>query len=153
MKPRMTTVAMSALGLALCGAAFAQSGGQGMGGQGMGGQGLGGMGGMGVVTALCAKEIEKHCAAAPRGPAAWSCLSARAKDLGADCATAVESMGPDRGPGTGPVARLCMVEIDKHCAGVEHGNGKVRDCLEAKRNTLGRACIIALDNTGRGRKR
>jgi hypothetical protein len=148
MKLRITVIATGTLGLLLSHAALAQ-GGAGMGG-GMGG---GGMGGMAVVTTLCAKEIATHCAATPRGPAAWTCLDAKAKELGPDCLAAVESMGPDRGPGTGPVARLCMTEIDQYCAGIEHGTGKVRDCLEAKRSALGQACTIALDNTGRGRRR
>jgi hypothetical protein len=122
--------------------------------QGMGqGKGMGGGGGMAVVTALCGKEIAAHCAASPRGPATRTCLEARAKDLGENCRLAVEATGPDRGQGSGPVAQLCMNEIGKFCAGIEHGSGLVRDCLEKRKSELGEGCNAALDNTGWGRKR
>jgi hypothetical protein len=116
------------------------------------GQG-GGHGGIAVVAALCAKELAAHCAAFQRGPAAWVCLDSRREQLSEDCRTAVEATGPDMGPGTGPVARLCMAEIDKHCAGVEHGTGLVRECLDKHRGELGEGCVVALDKTGWGRRR
>lgn len=108
---------------------------------------------VGVARKRQARASINDEAATPNGPALRSCLVAKTKDLGPDCLSAVESVGPDRGPGSGPVARLCMHEIDKHCAGVEHGTGAVRACLEAKRSELGNACAIALDNTGPGRRR
>lgn len=120
--------------------------------QGMG-PGKGGGGGMAVVTALCGKEIAAYCAASPRGPATRTCLEARAKDLGENCRLAVEATGPDRGQGSGPVAQLCMNEIGKFCAGIEHGSGLVRDCLEKRKSEIGEGCSVALDNTGWGRKR
>ena len=110
-------------------------------------------GGMGVVTALCTKEITAHCANTPRGPETWVCLNTRAKELSETCKTAIDATGPDMGPGTGPVARLCMVEIDKHCAGIEHGRGAVRECLEKHKSELGEPCVVALDNTGWALKR
>jgi hypothetical protein len=120
--------------------------------QGMG-QGRMGMGpGPGIITKLCAKEIETHCANT-QGPAQRSCLEAKSKELSENCQEALESTGPNMGPGTGPVARLCMKEIAKFCAEVPHENGKVRICLEEKRKELGEACTIALDNTGPGRFR
>jgi hypothetical protein len=114
---------------------------------------MGGGMGMGPVAKLCAAELEKHCAG-QRGPAARSCLEAKEAELSEDCRVALESTGPDRGPGTGPVARLCMVEIDKFCTGdgMEHGTGLIRDCLEKHRSELGNACTTALDTTGWGRK-
>lgn len=154
---RKLTIALGAAMVLLAGPALAQGmGGMGPGmGPGMGGMGpgAGGHGGMAVVGALCAKEIATHCAATPRGPEAWVCLNKRAKELSENCRTAVDATGPDMGPGTGPVARLCMAEIDKYCAGIEHGAGKVRDCLETRKAELGEGCKVALDNTGWGRRR
>ena len=119
--------------------------------QGMGpGGGMGGMG-MRVITKLCAKEIETHCANT-QGPALRGCLEAKSKELSENCQTALDSTGPNRGMGTGPVAQLCMNEISKFCAEVEHGSGQVRACLEKRKSELGEACTIALDNTGWGRK-
>ena len=120
--------------------------------QGMG-PGAGASGGMAVVSAICAKEIAAHCAATPRGPAAWVCLNEHQKDLSENCLQVVEGTGPDMGPGMGPVARLCMTEIAQHCAGIEHGTGLVRECLEKERSKLSEGCTVALDNTGWGRRR
>lgn len=121
--------------------------------QGMGPGGGQGGGGMAVVSALCGKEIATHCAATPRGPAAWTCLNAKTDALSENCRLSVEGTGPDRAPGSGPVVRLCMSEITKFCEGVEHGSGLVRDCLEKRRAELGQGCAVALDNTGWGRRR
>lgn len=115
-------------------------------------QGPGG-GGMAVLGALCGTEIERFCAATPRGPAAWVCLNAHEKDLSDNCRAVVEGTGPDMGPGMGPVARLCMSEIAAHCAGIEHGSGLVRQCLENSRAKISDGCRVALDNTGWGRRR
>jgi hypothetical protein len=125
---------------------------QGPGPQGMG-PGAGGGGGMAVVSAICAKEIATYCTAAPRGPAAWVCLNEHQKDLSENCLQVVEGTGPDMGPGMGPVARLCMTEIAQNCAGIEHGSGLVRECLEKDRSKLSESCNVALDNTGWGRRR
>jgi hypothetical protein len=125
---------------------------QGPGPQGMG-PGGGASGGMAVVSAMCAKEIATHCAATPRGPAAWACLNEHQKDLSENCLQVVEGTGPDMGPGMGPVARLCMTEIAQNCAGIEHGSGLVRECLEKDRSKLSEGCNVALDNTGWGRRR
>lgn len=123
---------------------------QGM-GQGMGmGRGMGP--GMGPVAKLCTKEIAAHCAKVEQGPALRTCLEAKSAELSEDCRVAVESTGPDRTPGTGPVARLCMTEVGKFCAEVEHKNGQVRTCLESHRSELGEACTAALDTTGPNRK-
>ncbi|ABD89836.1 hypothetical protein [Rhodopseudomonas palustris] len=148
-------VALGALAALLSAPAFAQGPGPGGGpGPGMGmGMGGGGMGRMGVITALCTKEIAAHCPTTPRGPAAWVCLNDHQKDLGENCLAAVEGTGPDMGPGMGPVARLCMSEIAEHCAGIEHGSGLVRRCLDSTRDKLSEGCRLALDNTGWGQRR
>jgi hypothetical protein len=127
-------------------------------GKGMGmGRGMGkGMGkGMGMrpVIALCAKDIETHCANTPRGPALRNCLETKVKDVSENCRLALESTGPNRGMGTGPVAMLCTKEIDTFCAGIEHVNGQVRDCLTKRKAELGEGCVTALENTGPGCRR
>lgn len=145
---KITLAFLGVAALAASGSAIAQGMGQGR------GQGMGmGMGRMAVVTKLCAKEISTHCAKEQPGPAQRTCLEAKEDELSENCQTALDATGPGGGQGTGPVARLCMVEISKFCAEVEHVNGQVRTCLEKKRSELGEACTIALDNTGWGWKR
>lgn len=51
----------------------------------------------------------------------------------------------------GPVAAACAAEIAKHCAGLEHGQGAVRQCLEANKDQASDACRNALDTTGPGK--
>jgi hypothetical protein len=114
----------------------------------------GGMGGMrmgmwqALVGKLCVKDIETHCKGAGQGPDQRTCLEGKSKDLSENCRLALESTGPDRGRGTGPVATLCMNEIAKFCPEVEHAFGQVRNCLNAHGGELGEACTIALENTG-----
>ncbi len=57
-----------------------------------------------------------------------------------------------QGPGTGPVAANCQTEIEKFCAGLEHGGRAIRDCLEKNKDKVGPACRNALDTTGPGRR-
>jgi hypothetical protein len=56
-----------------------------------------------------------------------------------------------QGAGTGPVARQCAEDIKKFCAGMQHGSGEVRACLEAKKAEASAACKEALDTTGPGK--
>ncbi len=124
--------------IALATAASAQSMGPG-GGMGMW---------QGLIGKLCAKDIETHCKGLEQGPAQRACLEAKSKELSENFQLALESTGPDRGRGMGPVATLCMNEISKFCPEVEHAFGQVRMCLESRKSELGEACTIALDNTG-----
>jgi len=50
----------------------------------------------------------------------------------------------------GPVATACKDDIQKFCAGKEHGQGEVRACLEANKDKVTAACKTALDTTGPG---
>jgi hypothetical protein len=116
--------------------------------QGMGpGRGMGGMW-QGLIVKLCAKDIETHCKGADQGPGQRTFLEGKLKDLSENCRLALESTGPDRGRGTGPVATLCMNEISKFCPEVEHAFGQVRNCLNAHSGELGEVCTIAIENTG-----
>lgn len=55
-------------------------------------------------------------------------------------------------PGKGPVATACRQDIEKFCAGKQHGQGAVRACLESNKANVGAACASALDSTGPGRR-
>ena len=54
--------------------------------------------------------------------------------------------------GNGPVATACQQDIEKFCAGKEHGQGAVRACLESNKANVSTACASALDSTGPGRR-
>lgn len=51
----------------------------------------------------------------------------------------------------GPVAAACKDDIAAHCAGMQHGQGGVRACLEANKTKVSEACKAALDSTGPGK--
>ena len=116
--------------------------------QGMGGMGMGGAMWQGLIGKLCAKDIDTHCAGIAQGSGQRACLEGKSKDLSENCRLALESTGPDRGRGPGPVSTLCMNEISKFCPEVEHAFGQVRNCLNAHSGELGEACTIVLDDTG-----
>jgi hypothetical protein len=52
----------------------------------------------------------------------------------------------------GPVGSACIDEIQKFCAGMEHGQGQVRACLEANKDQVSAGCRTALETT-RGPRR
>lgn len=54
--------------------------------------------------------------------------------------------------GNGPVATACQQDIEKLCAGKEHGQGAVRACLESNKGNVSAACANALESTGPGRR-
>jgi hypothetical protein len=62
-----------------------------------------------------------------------------------------QGFGQGGGQGNGPVGRMCAGELAKYCAGVPHGAGQARACLEANRDKVSANCRWALDNTGAGR--
>ena len=52
----------------------------------------------------------------------------------------------------GPVGSACVDDIQKFCAGLEHGQGQVRACLEANKDQVSADCKTALETTrGPGR--
>jgi hypothetical protein len=57
-----------------------------------------------------------------------------------------------QGMGQGPVAAACGPEIERYCAGVPHGRGEVRACLEANLRKVSDQCRAALGSTGGGRR-
>lgn len=77
-------------------------------------------------------------------------LCALSSIVAVDDASAQNSARRD---GSGPVGVACQSDIAKHCAGLSHGNGAVRSCLESKRAEVSKACASALDNTGFGRRK
>jgi hypothetical protein len=62
-----------------------------------------------------------------------------------------QGFGQGGGQGNGPVGKMCADELAKYCAGVPHGAGKARACIEANRDKVSDNCRWALDNTGAGR--
>ena len=50
--------------------------------------------------------------------------------------------------GQGMVAAQCTADIAKHCAGISHGQGRVRTCLEEHKSALSAGCKTALESRG-----
>jgi len=47
----------------------------------------------------------------------------------------------------GPVASACRGDIARFCAGMEHGQGEIRACLEDNKEEVSAACNTALETT------
>lgn len=47
----------------------------------------------------------------------------------------------------GPVAAACTDDIAKFCAGMQHGQGQIRTCLEDNKDQVSAACRTALEST------
>jgi hypothetical protein len=47
----------------------------------------------------------------------------------------------------GPVAAACTDDIARYCAGMEHGQGEIRTCLEDNKDQVSPACRTALEST------
>lgn len=45
------------------------------------------------------------------------------------------------------VKNACAADIEKFCAGIEHGQGKVFQCLQENRDSLDATCRAQLDRT------
>jgi hypothetical protein len=70
----------------------------------------------------------------------------------ASFAIAAPALAQNSEPGKGPVAAACQQDIEKLCAGKEHGQGAVRACLESNKANVSAACANALEATGPGRR-
>jgi hypothetical protein len=80
-----------------------------------------------------------------------SILAAMAALAALAATDAANAQSRGRGDGSGPVGSACAGEIKAYCAGMSHGGGAVRGCLQDNRSELSRACRAALDGTGGGR--
>jgi hypothetical protein len=67
-------------------------------------------------------------------------------------AFAAPALAQNPSPGQGPVATACAQDIEKFCAGKEHGQGAVRACLESNKAKVSSSCATALETTGGGRR-
>jgi hypothetical protein len=97
----------------------------------------------------CVADVARFCKDVARGEGRMrTCLLAHAKDLAPACRTRLEaaSVADDpAAPGVGPPAlRDCRQDLRTHCASVEAGDGRLRDCLDAHARDLTPRCKAAL---------
>ena len=103
----------------------------------------------------CQADIDRFCKDAQPGGGFRACLGAHAAELSADCRAQLESAGAGRGRGgagrggrggMGP----CRTDLDEFCQGVEAGQGRFRQCLQAHQAELSETCREHLRQTGPG---
>lgn len=51
---------------------------------------------------------------------------------------------PPQQPRGGAVREACKADIATHCAGLEPGGGRIRECLKANREKLSEGCKAAI---------
>jgi hypothetical protein len=76
----------------------------------------------------------------------------RAGAIAFACSLFAAPVFAQQGMGTGPVAQNCQAEIQEYCAGLEHGQRRVRQCLESNNDKVSEQCRVALETTGPGRR-
>jgi hypothetical protein len=105
----------------------------------------------------CRSDFDRFCRDVPRGGGrVLACLRQNLADLSPDCRQFVDSVKLPEGATHGglefalAVHRECSSEIDKYCADVPVGGGKILDCLEGHEAALSPACKGALQSAPKG---
>ena len=105
-----------------------------------------------MVTNACEKEIDSYCSQVTPGEGRLlSCFYAHEDKLSVQCINAlydgmtaleqaVESMAY--------VANQCRDDIDTHCGETVPGEGRIAECLLAKKADLSATCSGAIDEVG-----
>jgi hypothetical protein len=92
----------------------------------------------------CEADIKRLCGdVQPGGGRIQACLKEHAKDLSPECAARSQAVARN----VGDTAGVCRPDVNKHCAGVEAGQGRVLRCLEQHKDELSPACRKSVERT------
>lgn len=98
----------------------------------------------------CQKEIETYCAQVTPGQGrGLACLYAHGDKLSGRCEYALYDAAAQLERAVAAltyVANECDADIDKHCASVELGEGRLAECLVSSETS--KRCTAALTDTG-----
>jgi hypothetical protein len=107
---------------------------------------------VGTVTEGCKTELAAWCSDVTPGEGrVLSCLAAREDKLSGQCEFALYQASAQLDAFVASirhVATECKAELQKHCANIELGEGRVAKCLKANEATASAACKQAIVDTG-----
>ncbi|MBI5429222.1 MAG: hypothetical protein HY938_02055 [Nitrosomonadales bacterium] len=93
----------------------------------------------------CADDAARLCKDVQPGKGGVAkCLKAHKDELSPAC---MENMGRMKKK-AGNMKQACKEDADKLCKGMEHGGGKVRDCLKEHEGELSTSCKEMMDRPG-----
>ena len=95
----------------------------------------------------CRADVQKLCAGVERGEGRIArCMRDKQAELSAPCK---EQMASARQRVQSAQA-ACKDDVQKHCAGVQPGGGRIVQCLQAKQTELSQSCRDARPQRPRG---
>jgi len=110
----------------------------------------GGASAQGPGAGPCQADAERLCkGVAPGGGALARCLKEHESELSKECSDQITKRGQDIRKRMGTIEEACQADIAKHCAGIEHGQGRVARCLKDHEAELTPDCRAAFDARGR----
>lgn len=110
---------------------------------------VGGMGpGPGGGTGACAADVEKFCAAEPRGPGRMRCLRQHQGELSPACREQMAARHAQMAARAAAVRAACADEVARWCADVQPGQGGLVRCLRGHESELSAGCREKLPPRG-----
>lgn len=96
------------------------------------------------VLEACSKELTTHCAnVVPGNGHLYACLYANEEKMSEECDAATADVLNQMDLFFEVIRytkQACLIDIEKHCSGVEIGGGRVLSCLKSNKGGLSDAC-------------
>lgn len=97
----------------------------------------------------CGEDIKKYCTTVtPGGGRTVYCMQAHEDKISAQCAfelTDVEAALQETAEELKQAVNVCRGDIEKLCANVQSGGGRIAACLAANRTSVSQTCVQAVE--------
>jgi hypothetical protein len=98
-----------------------------------------------AVDAACAAEVDKFCGdVIPGQHRVIDCLKAHASQFSPGCKTQLQAQAKAVKAELKKIGKACKNDIDKFCAKVEPGEGRIAMCLADNSASLSKGCVAAI---------
>lgn len=108
------------------------------------------MAGVKKLEAGCGADVKKFCSSVTPGEGRlFFCILAHEDKLSTKCDYALFEASRNLERALDRVelaADACWNDIEKHCAGIPEGGGRIMQCLAGKKASVSAACRTAIDN-------
>ncbi|MFC1664499.1 cysteine rich repeat-containing protein [Pseudomonadota bacterium] len=99
----------------------------------------------------CEKELTKYCSSVTPGEGrVLACMYAHEDKLSGQCEFALYDAAAQLQRFVSALSYLaneCAEDLDKHCAAVEAGEGRLAECLLKNKSKLQKRCVAAIEQT------
>jgi hypothetical protein len=98
-----------------------------------------------AVDDACAAEVDKFCGdVIPGQHRVIDCLKAHASQFSPGCKTQLQAQAKAVKAELKKIGKACKNDIDKFCAKVEPGEGRIAMCLADNSASLSKGCVAAI---------